>query len=220
MDKMKETGRIVFMLMFLIFYYWCFGVNINIFPYESADPELPHVVTIDGRTVSLLSGNHNLNLALGYNFDAPAACIVNGGAKLIHFWEYNRYDLDPSGNYPDSCSIYNGITTASTKEELENAFGEDCIKIKINDYYDYYFFIEIFIDDEEADYEKINISEFEAMFGDGGHISDAWFENTSINYPQAKFITILTCCYYVNDYDNSYNDISFFVYNTARSKNI
>ena len=200
MDKMKETCRIVFMLMFLIFYYWNLGVNINIFPYESADPELPHVVTIYGRTVSLLSGNHNLNLALGYNFDAPAACIVNGGAKLIHFWEYNRYDLDPSGNYPDSCSIYNGITTASTIGELENAFGEDCIKIDN-------YFIEIFIDDEEADYEKIDISEFESMF-DGGYIPDTWFENTADNYPEAKFITILVCSHY----SNSYNDISFFVY--------
>ncbi|MCH5348725.1 MAG: hypothetical protein J1E40_05330 [Oscillospiraceae bacterium] len=219
MDKMKETGRLIFILIFLIFYYWCLGVNINIMPYEPADPELPHAVTIDGRTVSLLSGNDNLSLALGYNFDAPAACIVNGGAKLIHFWEYNRYDLDPSGNYPDSCSIYNGITTASTKAELENAFGEDCIKI--DNVFDDHFFIEIFIDDEEADYEKIDISEFEAMFENGcSHISDILFENTYRNYPQAKFITILTCCYYVDDYDNSYNDISFFVYDTARSKNI
>ena len=111
MDGMKETGRLIFILIFLIFYYWCLGVNINIMPYEPAAPELPHAVTIDGRTVSLLSGNYNLNLALGYNFDAPVGCRVNFDAKLIHYYEYNRYDLDSSGKYPDSCSIYNGITT-------------------------------------------------------------------------------------------------------------
>lgn len=219
MDRMKDTCRIVFMLMIVIFYYWCMGVNINIMPYESADPKLPHAVTIDGRTVSLLSGDDNLYNALGNNFDDPAACRVNFDAKLIHYYEYNRYDLDSSGKYPESCCIYNGITTASTKSELEDAFGEDCIKID-NDFDDH-FFIEIFIDDEEADYEKIDISEIKAMFNHGGgYLRDTWFENTSRNYQQAKFITILTCCYYVDDYDNSYNDISFFVYDTARSKNI
>lgn len=192
MDKMKETCRIVFMLMFLIFYYWNLGVNINIFPYESADPELPHVVTVDGRTVSLLSGDHNLNLALGNNF-----------VRSNMYYEYHKlvnvghgYLLDPSGMNPDSCRIYNGITTASTKAELENAFGEDCIK---TDHY----FTEIFFDDEEADYEKIDLSAF-----DGKDIY-SWFIDAAPDFSEAKYITLLTC--YYND---NHNDIEFIIYDT------
>ena len=207
MDRMKETGRIVFMLMIVIFYYWCMGVNINIIPYESADPDLPHAVTVDGRTVSLLSGDNNLYNALGNNFDTLHGCLINGDAKLIGFADpyliYDIYDLDKSGKYPDACRIYNGITTASTKAELENAFGEDCIKT--DDY-----FAEIFIDDEEIDYEKIDISAF-----DEDDIPDTWFETIAANYPQAKFITILVCSHY----DNSPNDITFFVYD-SEYKNI
>ena len=101
--------------------------------------------------------------------------------------------------YPDNCSIYNGVTTASTKEELKAAFGTDCIKT--DKYY-----AEIFIDDKEFDYSKKQdypVDFCNIYYND----YDKWFEYIKMKYP-ADTIIVLMCFYY----DDSTNDIQFYIY--------
>lgn len=207
MDKMKETIKIVTMLCVVLFFYHCVGL-INYYSpyYEAADPSEPSAVTINGRSASLLSGSNNLSSAFANDYYKMAGCIVNGNVKLLDTTHggiasfckgddyYYIYEFDPLGEYPDICSIYNGVTTASTKEELEAAFGTDCIKT--DSYY-----TEIFVDNKEVDYERIG---YPKDF-------DEWFEATAKNYPNAEYITILNCYYYSND---TPNHIMFYIYKT------
>ena len=135
-----------------------------------------------------------------------SGCIVNGNVKLldtthggiVSFSKGNdyryTYEFDPCGEYPDICSIYNGLTTASTKEELEAAFGTDCLKT--DDYY-----AEIFVDNKEVDYESIDYpNDFD---------SDELYEITKNNYPEAEYVTILKCYCFSDD---TQNFITFYIY--------
>lgn len=211
MDKMKETIKIVTMLCVVLFFYHCVGL-INYYSpyYEAADPSEPSAVTINGRSASLLSDSNNLSNAFGYDYCKLVGCTFGGSVKLLdtthggitNFYKgdnyYYTYEFDPCGDYPDICSIYNGVTTASTREELESAFGDDCIKT--NDYY-----AEIFVDNKEVDYES------------AGYTEDyyEWFKTTAKNYPDAEYITILECYYYSND---TPNHITFHVYNNINTE--
>lgn len=184
-------------------------LNYNIIrSHETADPALPYVITADSRSLSLFSGYKNLENALGNYFDNywcawKPKLVTKRPPYYYHaspFAEnkkprpptYGYFCLDPYGRYPDDCGIYNGVTTASTKEELEAAFGTDCIKT--DDYY-----AEIFVDNKEVDYESIGYTE---------NYYD-WFEATAKNYPDAEYITILRCYHF--NYD-SYNHITFYIY--------
>lgn len=218
MDKMKETVRILLMLTFLfIFMYYCGGLNLHFVGFhETADPALPYVVTADGKPLSLLSGYDNLQNALGNYFDnnyyawrpklvtkkysswdyvVPAFSESKKTHKRIHSY----FALDPYGEYPDDCSIYNGVTTASTKEELEAAFGTDCIK---TDHY----YAEIFIDDKEFDYSKKQ--DYPEDFYGHRFSFDEWFEYITNKYPNTETITVLIC-WYDDDYPN---EIDFYIY--------
>lgn len=217
MGKMKETSRIVLTIsIFLFIAWWCGLLNYNIIrPHEAADPALPHVVTADGKSLSLLSGHENLSNALGTYFDnyyyawRPKlvahenyhnhTCGLLIGKSYTPNFDY--FSLDPYGEYPNDCSIYNGVTTASTKEELEAAFGTDCIKT--DKYY-----VEIFIDDKEFDYSKKQ--DYPEDFYDiyyNDYDYDKWFEYIKKKY-SADTIIVLMCVYH----DNSPNDIEFFIY--------
>lgn len=213
MDKMKETSRIVLTVsIFLFIAWWCGLLNYNIIrPHETADPALPYVVTADGKPLSLLSGYDNLQNALGNYFDNnyyawkpmlvldsyyySPTCGPLGGKGYTQSYSY--FELDPYGKYPNDCSIYNGVTTASTKEDLEAAFGKDCIKT--DDYY-----AEIFIDGKEFDYRKNQ--DYPIDFN--GYYFDEWFEYITKKYPNTGTITVLICYYH----DNSPNDIEFYIY--------
>lgn len=213
MDKIKETVRILLMLTFIFIYaYACGWLNFTVAPYEAADPLLPDTVTVHNRSISLFSGENNIKNALGNAYEDSTGTFksmwcsqrfrISGNSKLVfrHISEnVYIYFLDPFGYSPDKCSIYNGITTASTTEELEAAFGTDCIKT--DDYY-----AEIFIDGKEVDYAKTDCPkdfyEYDFSF-------DEWFEATAKNYPNAEYITILICDYYSND---TPNDITFYIY--------
>lgn len=211
MDKMKETVRILIMLTFLfIFMYVIGGLNLHFVGFhETADPAFPYVVTVDGKSLSLLSGYDNLKSALGDYLDEDGyawrpklvsnrynrGCIpVFGSYKP----SYSYFTLDPYGEYPDDCSIYNGVTTASTKEELEAAFGTDCLKT--DDYY-----AEVFIDGKEADYSQKQDypADFYEVFS-----FEEYFEYMKKRYPNADTIIVLIC-----RYDDDYpNDIEFYIY--------
>ncbi|MDE6133838.1 MAG: hypothetical protein K2G04_10770 [Oscillospiraceae bacterium] len=214
MDKMKETVRILLMLTFIFIYaYACGWLNFTLEPYETADPVLPDVVTVCGRSISLFSGENNIKNALGNAYEDSTWTFnsrwcgqrfrINGNSKLVlrqiseHIY---IFFLDTFGYSPDKCSIYNSITTASTKEELAVAFGSDCIKT--DDYY-----AEIFIDGKEKDYSSIDYPE---NFDDYDFSFDEWFETTAKKYPEAKYITVLLCYYN----SNSPNDIVFYIYDT------
>ena len=141
MGKMKETSRIVLTVSIFLFIAWhCGLLNYNIIrPHETADTALPYVVTADGKSLSLLSGYENLSNALGNYFDNYYCAWRPKLAAHEHYHNhtctpffakintpnYDYFALDPYGTYPNDCSIYNGITTASTMEELEAAFGTD-----------------------------------------------------------------------------------------------
>lgn len=195
------------MLCSILFFYYILGL-INFYSpyYEAADPSEPSAVTINGRSASLLSGSDNLSNAFANDYFRMAGCIVNGNVKLLdtthggiqsfHKGDDYRYiyEFDPSGEYPDICSIYNGITSASTKEELEAAFGTDCLKT--DDYY-----AEIFADNKEVDYESIDYpNDFD---------SDELYEITKNNYPEAEYVTILKCYRFSDD---TQNFITFYIY--------
>lgn len=206
MENLKETVKIIYMLIAVLFVYWVCGADINFIPYISADPSLPYAITVKGKTVSLLSGEANLNNALNGYYDriSPSAWEYVGAGVLVscNYGKYTEYWLDAFGL--DKSSIYNGVTAASTKEELEAAFGTDCIKT--DDYY-----AEIFIDDEEVDYNSIDYPEnfynYEFSF-------DEWFEAAAKNYPDAEYITVLICSYN----NNSPNDIEFYIYSPNAAK--
>lgn len=218
MGKMNGTWHSISMVVIIIFILAACGViNMTSSQYEAADPSLPSTVKVYDRSISLLSGENNFENALGYAYEDSTGTFnsmwcsqrfrINGTSKLVlrqiseHIY---IYFLDPFGYFPDKCSIYNGITTASTKEELEVAFGTDCIKT--DDYY-----AEIFINDKEVDYSSIDYPE---DFDDYYFSFDKWFETILKNYPNAEYVTILICYYY----DNSKNDIIFYIYdpNTTR----
>ena len=212
MGKMKENVRILIMLTFIFIYaYACGWLNFTLEPYEAADPVLPDTVTVCDRSISLFSGENNIKNALGDAYEDSTWTFnsmwcsqrfrISGNSKLVlrqisdHIY---IYFLDPFGYSPDKCSIYNGITTASTKEELEAAFGTDCIKT--DEYY-----AEIFIDDKEVDY---NSTDCPKDFDDYDFSFDEWFETAAKNYPNAEYITVLLCYYN----SNSPNDIIFYIY--------
>ena len=220
MDKMKETSRIVLTIsIYLFIAWWCGLLNYNIIrPHETADPAIPYVVTADGKSLSLLSGYENLSNALGNycnsfnNYYAWNPKLITskyyyyGGTCSPFFSKsytpnFSYFALDPYGEYPNDCSIYNGLTTASTMEELETAFGTDCIKT--DKYY-----VEIFIDDKEFDYS--NKQDYPADFFNiyySDYDFDKWFEHINKKY-SADTIIVLMCSYH----DNSPNDIEFFIY--------
>jgi len=194
MDKMLETTKLLAMLcVILCFGYVCGWVNFYSPFYQPAEASAPSSVTINGRSASLLSGYANLTNAFGLDYDMPHGCVGNSSVKLIDStnWgfapepvshSYRKYVLDMSGENPDVCSIYNGITTASTNEELEAAFGDDCLKT--DEYY-----AEIFLDDVEVDYEKIN---FPADFDYDRDFSwGDWWKDIKTEYPETRFCTVL-----------------------------
>lgn len=200
MDKMKETIKIIYMLIAVLFVYWVCGADINFIPYISADSSLPYAITVKGKTVSLLSGETNLNNALNGYYDriSPSAWEYVGAGVLVscNHGKYTVYWLDVFGS--DNSSIYNGVTAASTKEELEAAFGTDCIRT--DDYY-----AEIFIDGKEVDYTRTDCPkdfyEYDFSF-------DEWFEAMRKNYPEAGTITLLMYRYD----DDLPNEILFYIY--------
>ena len=216
MDKMKETVRILIMLTFLfIFMYVIGGLNLHFVGFhETADPALPYVVTADGKSLSLLSGYENLQSALGdyldgygyawepklvtYRYDRYC-CVAIAFGYGRYEPSYSYFVLDPYGKYPDDCSTYNGITTASTNEELEAVFGTDCLKT--DDYS-----AEVFIDGKEVDYSKKQ--DYPADFYGFYFSFDDWFEYIKKKYPNADTITVLICRYY-DDYPN---EIEFYIY--------
>ncbi len=206
MGKMNGTWHSISMVVIIIFILAASVViNMTSSQYEAADPSEPSAVTINGRSASLLSGSNNLSNAFGNDYYKMSGCIVDGNVKLLDTTHggitsfskgddyYYIYEFDPIGKYPDKCSIYNGVTTASTTEELEAAFGTDCIKTD-------YLYVEIFVDNKEVDYEIIGCPKD----------LDEWFEATAKNYPNAEYITILQYYYYNDD---SPNHITFYIYN-------
>ncbi len=220
MDKMKETSRIVLTISIFLFIAWCCGgLNYNIIrDHKTADPALPYVITADGKSLSLLSGYNNFKNALGNYFDEYGDGVVFAWKPMLAsnshrgttcsplnltkplYPRYDYYALDPYGEYPDDCSIYNGVTTASTKEELEAAFGENCIKT--DSYY-----AEIFLDDKEFNYSKKH--NYPADFSEFYSYSQ-WFKYIKTEYPDTETITVLICSYH----DNSPNDIEFYTSDT------
>lgn len=213
MDKMYETIKIVAMLCVVIFFYYCMGI-VNIYSpyYESADPSDPSAVTIRGRTASLLSGSKNLQNAFSNDYNEPSGCMVAFAAltDITHagympyfstYHKYSEYIFDNNGEYSDICSAYNGINSSSTKEELESAFGTDCIKT--DDYY-----AEIFINGKEFDYRRkqdypVDFYGYHFYFGD-------WFDYIKMKYPDTETVTVLICDYG----DDIPNDITFYIYNS------
>lgn len=189
------------MLIAVLFVYWVCGADINFIPYISAEPSLPYSVTIKGKTISLLSGEANLNNALNGYYDriSPSAWDYVGAGVLVscNYGKYTEYWLDAFGL--DKSSIYNGVTAASTKEELEAAFGTDCIKT--DEYY-----AEIFIDDKEVDYSQKQ--DYPADFYGYNFDFDDWFEYIKMKYPDTETITVIICWYY----DYVPNNIEFYIY--------
>lgn len=216
MDKMKETSRIVLTISIFLFIAWWSGwLNYNIIrPHETAATALPYVITADGRSLSLFSGYKNLENALGNYFDnywyAWEPKLVTKRPTFYYCASpfvankkplsptYGYFWLDPYGEYPDDCGIYNGVTTASTKEKLEAAFGTDCIKT--DSYY-----AEIFINGKEFDYSKKQDypEDFNKLYYSG-----AWFDYIKMKYPDTETVTVIVCSYY----DDSPNDIEFYIY--------
>lgn len=215
MGKMNGTWHSISMVVIIIFILAASGViNMRSSQYEAADPSEPSAVTIKGRSASLLSGSDNLSNAFANDYDSLSGCIVDGNVKLLDtthggfapFYKgndyYYKYELDPCGKYPNICSIYNGVTTASTKEDLEAAFGTDCIKTD-------YLYVEIFVDNKEVDYESIDYpNDFD---------SDELYEIAKNNYPEAEYITILKYYYYDDDSPKS---ITFYIYNNTNTEEI
>ncbi len=184
MDKMLETTKLIAMLcVVLLFYYLAGCINYYSPVYQPADPSEPSAVTIYGRSASLLSGHLNLENAFGYDYMGwKSKAKLSSGYEGYGFrysstvtGEIKYYILDRYGKYPDVCSIYNGITTASTDEELERAFGDDCLKT--DEYY-----AEIFLDDVEVDYGKINFPE--NFDYDSESSWDSWWEDIKAEHPE------------------------------------
>lgn len=175
--------------------------------YEPADPDDPSAVTIKGVTVSLLSGEDNIASALGNYYQSGGGCVVwgilvsdsVGYPPIFGSYETNHsgYQLDIFGHYPDECRIYNGINSGSTPEEVEAAFGDDCIKT--DNYY-----TEIFIDGREADYEKVS-------FPDEDESWDEWFERLCSEYPVKESCVVLDCGSYSEG-----TDIFFTVFDNTK----
>lgn len=216
MDKMKETSRIVLTVSIFLFIAWYGGLlNYNIIrSHETADPALPYVITADSRSLSLFSGYKNLENALGNYFDNywcawKPKLVTKRPPYYYHaspFAEnkkprpptYGYFCLDPYGRYHDDCGIYNGVTTASTKEELEAAFGTDCIKTDI-------YYAEIFINGKEFNYSKKQDYPEDL---DKLYYSGEWFDYIKIKYPDTETVTVIVCSYY----DDEPNDIEFYIY--------
>ncbi len=204
MDKMLETIKLLSMLCVILFFGWfCGWVRIYSPFYQPAEASEPSAVTINGRSASLLSGSDNLSCAFDMDYgsswrDYTYAKLVRESYCKGDDYRYSHYRLDKYGEYSDVCSIYNGITTASTNEELEAAFGDDCLKT--DEYY-----AEIFLDDVEVDYEKIN---FPADFDYDRDFSwDGWWEDIKAEYPETKYCTVLLCYY-----NYTVNSIEFIVF--------
>lgn len=197
---MKEIAQflLIIIFIFIIYAYACGWLNM---PYKAADPSLPYAVTVNRKTISLISGEANLRNALSGNYGHISKMDWEycGPGTLVscNYGNYIEYYLDLFGL--DKSPIYNGVTTASTKEELEAAFGTDCIKTEK-------YYAEIFIDDKEVYYNSIDYPE---DFEDYDFSFDEWFETTAKNYPNAEYITILICYYYSYDVPN---DITFYIY--------
>lgn len=213
MGKINGTWHSISMVVIIIFILAASGViNMTSSQYEAAESSLPSTVTVYDRSISLFSGENNFENALGYAYEDSTGTFnsmwcsqrfrISGNSKLVlrqisdHIY---IYFLDPFGYFPDKCSIYNGITTASTKEELEAAFGTDCLKT--DDY-----FAEVFIDGKEADYSKKQ--DYPEDFYVYYFSFEDWFEYMKKRYPNADTITVLICSYH----DDSPNDIEFFIY--------
>ena len=216
MDKMLETIKLLAMLCVVLFFGYVGGfVNFYSPFYQPAEASEPSAVTIYGRSASLLSGSDNLDCAFagdcGYDHGwlSGDCAVYSPHPKLIpklikddfyrgDDYRCSYYILDKYGEYPDVCSIYNGVNTASTNEELENAFGDGCIKT--DEYY-----AEIFLDDVEVDYGKIN---FPANFDYDSESSwGSWWEDIKAKYPETKYCTVLFCYY-----NYTVNSIEFMVF--------
>lgn len=212
MGEMNGTWHSISMVLIVIFMLSAIGM-INYYSpfYEAADPSEPSAVTINGRSASLLSGSDNLSNAFSNDYSKMVGCVVSGSTKLLDvthggfaaFYQshgkdhYREYEFDPFGEYSDICSIYNGVTTASTKEELEAAFGTDCLKA--DNYY-----AEIFVDNKEVDYENIDYpNDFNSY---------ELYEITKNNYPEAEYVTILECYRFSDD---TINFITFYIYDNS-----
>lgn len=200
MGKMNGTWHSISMVVIIIFILAASGVINMTLPYKAGEPSLPSTVTVCGRSISLLSGENNFENALGYAYDDGTFSFysphwgIEKKARLVSIQinKHNTYYIDPFGYFPENCSIYNGITTASTKEELEAAFGEDCIKTES-------YYAEIFIDDNEVDYaitDCPNNEELEITFRENRIENDNYFaelhevmmngnvnDHASTNYP-------------------------------------
>lgn len=223
MGKFNGTWHSISMVVIIIFILAASGVFNMTSPYEAGDPSLPNTVTVCDKSISLLSGDDNLYNALGSAYgditdSFYAQCWgIDKSSKLALRRESDYiciYYLDMFGKYPDKCSIYNGITSVSAIDELEAAFGTDCLKAENH-------YAEIFIDDKEADYEKTYCPEnfYSYDFYNDDSLEEleemeAWFESAAENYPEAEYITVLTCDYYGEDEPNQ---IIFYVYTTNKT---
>lgn len=215
MGKMNGTWHSISMVVIIIFILAASGViNMTSSQYEAGEPLLPNTVTVYDRSISLLSGENNIESALGFAYEDSTGTYnsmwcsqryrISGNSKLVLRQiseDIYIYFLDPFGYSPDKCSIYNGINTASTKEELEAAFGTNCIKT--DSYY-----AEIFINGKEADYSKKQ--DYPEDFDDYYFSFDEWFNYIKIRYPDTETITVLFCDYHS---DGSPNNITFYIYN-------
>ena len=247
MGEMNGTWHSISMVVIIIFILAASGVINMTSLYEAGEPSLPSTVTVCDRSISLRSEENNIENALGYVYEDGTDCFysswgIDKKAKLV----FNRisdniyiYYLDPFGYSPENCSIYNGVTTASTKEDLETAFGEDCIKT--DSYY-----AEIFIDDNEVDYTSTdcpNNEELEITFRENRIKNDSYWaefhkiimndtvgDNASTNYPKDfydmdfsidKWFEAMRESYPEAEYitllmcrysSNSHNEIRFYIY--------
>ena len=220
MGEMNGTWHSISMVVIILFILAASGViNMTSSQYEDAESSLPSTVTVHDRSISLFSGENNIENALGYVYEDSTPTFnsmwcsnrfrIFGTSKLVLRQISDNtyiYFLDPFGYYPDKCSTYNGITTASTKEELEAAFGTDCIKT--DDYY-----AEVFINDKEADYSQKQ--DFPEDFDDYYFSFEEWFNYIKIKYPNTETITVLFCDYHS---DVSPNDIIFYIYDPNKPR--
>lgn len=207
---MNGTWHSISIVVIIIFILAASGVINMTSLYEAGDPSLPSTVTVCDRSISLRSEENNIENALGYVYeDGTDFFYSSWGIDRKSMLVFNRisdniyiYYLDPFGYSPENCSIYNGITTASTTDELETAFGEDCIKT--DSYY-----AEIFIDDNEVDYASTdcpNNKELEITFRENRIRNDSYwaeFHEVRINGNADNHAG--------TNYHESYDDMDFSI---------
>lgn len=167
----------------------------------------PNTVIIDEKKYSLLLSTSRLKKELGERMDNKSPeCVLYVGADVKNSNGFYVRDFTPVSDSTKrhELVLYNGVTTATTEEELEQILGSSYIWSDSETRADYF---EFFINNEEISYDELKKEiNTEDYFSTAYAILDAgrkYCENELAEAETGYYIIIHYTCY-----DNAENDFS------------